>query len=571
MIHSARSTERKTACSGAPELVVIVAAFMLVTTLGSMAHAEDPGTEDVEIPSSPERAGPTSRRVLWILQVDAALTEKTEGAVVDIPALFAKGVASSRDENVVATGPASLVEIVSKLNRPIPGCLVGANPCASPWATAMEALDADLMVRAHLSRSGSRIEMALTLVDPTGRAAVEQTLAADASAGVGEAIEKLAFGAARDIFQATGRVVVETSPPGASILVNGLDMGRSPLTLEIPVGRAEVEVLMPNHVSETKSVSVTSGSMNTVKLELKPKVASLIVDVSPATGTVYLDNALLGETGETLEVMPGEYELEVRADGYRPRRASLTLGPEEKKVMSLSLDTVRPRLRVTRFGEVQTEAIVARRFYARAGYRFTSVATGLSGSKGDAGGRQYELQNLTIDNGVAPIRPVFGYHGFHIDTGYTWEQWGIVALGFAMLTSGDTADGELVTDGEGQPASLSNFLRLELKPLQLTYRHAYKNLMPSIQAGLGVALTTFDAETDVASVELSRSDLFWHFSIEASYYFASWWFGFAGLGVQRELSHDDSDTQLLMTVGAGLTFDNPADVFAPADLPPKEY
>ena len=87
-------------------------------------------------------------------------------------------------------------------------------------------------------------------------------------------------------------------------------------------------------------------------------------------------------------------------------------------------------------------------------------------------------------------------------------------------------------------------------------------------SGNGLFIGAFDGDTQDILIE---GNWIYDNGIEASYYFESWWFAFASLGVQWDLTHDDSNAEQLLTIGAGLTFENPIkELFGSPSAPPKE-
>lgn len=91
-----------------------------------------------------------------------------------------------------------------------------------------------------------------------------------------------------------GRIEVVGSPVGASVLVNGRDVGKLPLrgSVAVDAGRVEVELTAEGHASDHTSVTVSGGQFQIVVLRLKatpggadqPARASALVAGSPDRG-----------------------------------------------------------------------------------------------------------------------------------------------------------------------------------------------------------------------------------------------------------------------------------------------
>jgi hypothetical protein len=516
--------------------------------------------EVVEQPSGP-------RRVLWIIDSSGLSAEDRELYAVKAPATFARILSGSADKHTVAGRPEHLAQWFKAYPAQASPCLSGATACKSPLGALMEGLGADLLVRGRLSRSGPRWTLQVEVYGPDGRLTLDRSLQAGGVPVSGKEVtpeaglEELAYNSIRELFDATGTLEVVTEPPGAQVRVDGKALGSSPLRTELAVGIHELEVLLDDHGPLTRSVRVVAGRQAQVKLRLTARLATLTVDSTPVLGQVFVNAQHKGSAGEPILLAPGDYELEVQAEGYKSRTLALRLEAEEVKVMSLTLEPRRPALQVSGLGEVETDSILARHYYGRAAYRFTSLSTGLSEAEGSLGNQSLKLQGLLSGGELAEdVQADFGYHGLHLEVGYFWERWGVSALGLSIFNSGDRTSGQVVVDGAEVQVELDEFTRVEFKPAQLLYRHPYKNLFPTVQAGFGYAATGFRGTLDEARgrrVDFSRDGFFFSFAVEASYFFDTWWFAHASLGVQRDLSHDDSDTQTFVGFGLGLTLDDP--------------
>jgi hypothetical protein len=108
---------------------------------------------------------------------------------------------------------------------------------------------------------------------------------------------------------------------------------------------------------------------------------------------------------------------------------------------------------------------------------------------------------------------------------------------------------------------LDEFSRVELRPLQLMLRYPYKNLFPSLQAGLGYSSLSFQGTVQDGATEevvnFEQGGFFWNFGIEASYFFDTWWFAHATLGIQRPITDDETRTVTFLGFGVGLALESP--------------
>ncbi len=573
MLQQAKTATKSLARHGwlAGLLILMAAALTAQPALaqGNPDDSDPPGAQD-----SPAAA----RTIVWFLDDSAIVGDQPRATARKAPAILQKIVEQSPDKHIVALDPDQLSDHMARLSRPTPDCLQGLAPCKAPLGVIIEGLGADLLLRAKLGNAGAGWSMDVEMIGPTGSVVLKRSFKVGGVDDQGQprtleaGLEQLAFDAVRELFQATGALEIVTRPAGAQVDINGRPAGESPLIVELPVGTHELQISLDNHLPSKHSAKVAAGKRTKLELDLSAQMATLTVDSTPVLGEVFIDNRSVGTAGTPLSLPPGEYELEIRAEGFKSRTQRIIVSPDENKIVSLTLEQRRPQLHVASLGEVDTEAILARNFFLRASYRFTSFSTGLADAQGQLDNQVFSTGDLVSADEEG--RRDFAYHGLHFDAGYHWEHFGLVGLGLSIFSSGDRAEGALKTsDTQLEGVQFDDFTRLELKPAQLIFRYPYKNLFPAVQTGLGYFNTSFVADAgDNGTIDLERDGFFWHFSIEVSYFFDTWWYGYANLGIQRDLSHDDSSTQTLLGFGVGVTFENPLKSFGIGETePPKEY
>jgi hypothetical protein len=115
----------------------------------------------------------------------------------------------------------------------------------------------------------------------------------------------------------TGRLSVNTDPPGAEVEVDGQQRGRSPLSLELPAG-AHTLVVRANGETRNIPVTIAAGADISQYLEL-PKAGSgfgqLHVRTEPAGARISFDGTPLGKTPMTIvEIVPGEHTVSLESE-----------------------------------------------------------------------------------------------------------------------------------------------------------------------------------------------------------------------------------------------------------------
>ncbi len=138
-----------------------------------------------------------------------------------------------------------------------------------------------------------------------------------------------------------GALYVTTTPPGATIYVNGSVRGVSPCGVpDVGIGQVEVRAVRQGYAPATSTVDVKGKQTLHVQLELQElvRVGSLAVIVDPPGARIALDRISAGRTPHViLNVPAGTHRLEISAEGYRPFTASVTVAPNELHVVRKDL------------------------------------------------------------------------------------------------------------------------------------------------------------------------------------------------------------------------------------------
>jgi len=152
-----------------------------------------------------------------------------------------------------------------------------------------------------------------------------------------------------------GRLVVRSTPGGARVLVDGRDVGRTPVTLrELDRGTYAVRISRDGYQPQERRVSITAARPSrsiTVALTTDGAVppaapavtergtAPLRVESRPSGARVFLDGKLVGTTPLSVaEVGAGEHAVRLELEGYKPWTFSARILAGEPNRVAASLE-----------------------------------------------------------------------------------------------------------------------------------------------------------------------------------------------------------------------------------------
>jgi hypothetical protein len=195
-----------------------------------------------------------------------------------------------------------------------------AEACADAacFARIAEGTRATHVVRAVVSEAERDYHLELELLDASGTtiASVEDTCEI---CGVEEAADMLEATATRLVAQldaGTERasVRVQSRPAGASVSVDGKEMGTTPTTLELPPGQHTIELRKDGFAAASRTVELEPGMRTTSEMRLVPNAGSSSRRAKIVGGTL-LGVGLASLVGGIVMVAVDGREYEKRCDG----------------------------------------------------------------------------------------------------------------------------------------------------------------------------------------------------------------------------------------------------------------
>ncbi|MFC1628845.1 PEGA domain-containing protein [Gemmatimonadota bacterium] len=138
----------------------------------------------------------------------------------------------------------------------------------------------------------------------------------------------------------TAMVMIESNPPGGTIMIDGIDMGPTPANLQVNEGTHEVSVELAGYRAGTKTINVVGGQAQTVTLPLIAiPLGYLDLVTDPPQCTVLIDGRDIGQLTplRRFEVYEGQHTVEVRRDGFSAVTDQVTIAPRRTSSLEMIL------------------------------------------------------------------------------------------------------------------------------------------------------------------------------------------------------------------------------------------
>jgi formylglycine-generating enzyme required for sulfatase activity len=115
-----------------------------------------------------------------------------------------------------------------------------------------------------------------------------------------------------------GLLSVASEPAGARVLIDGEELGMTPLTdLSVEAGEHQLVVVAERYFPLQQPLEITGRQLpQRLELSLQPAWADITIASEPAGAAIVVDGEVRGETPATVEILEGERQLELRKAAY---------------------------------------------------------------------------------------------------------------------------------------------------------------------------------------------------------------------------------------------------------------
>ena len=133
-----------------------------------------------------------------------------------------------------------------------------------------------------------------------------------------------------------GYVLFTLTPPTATMVFDGqqLEVTDGAAYRRVPYGSYSYTVQAVGYEPFSGTVTVNAEKTE-VPVKLRSNKARVTVTAETAGSTIYVDGAMKGSAPWQGELMPGNYVVEARRNGYRPREVSVTLSAATERSITI--------------------------------------------------------------------------------------------------------------------------------------------------------------------------------------------------------------------------------------------
>ena len=138
--------------------------------------------------------------------------------------------------------------------------------------------------------------------------------------------------------ESDARLLVNSIPRGANVMVNGRYRGQSPITLDLsPDVNYQVGLSKAGYGATTRQVRLKSAASESITVDLTARTGTVTVNVSPSDASVYVDGRNRGDGSTTLRLSSVAHRVEVRKEGFESWSRKVTPRPGYPQTLSAQL------------------------------------------------------------------------------------------------------------------------------------------------------------------------------------------------------------------------------------------
>ncbi len=142
----------------------------------------------------------------------------------------------------------------------------------------------------------------------------------------------------------SGTINVETEPSGATVRVDGREIGKSPIQgLALSLGAHGIDVVLEKYEAQHSDIIVAPGAPQQVRLVLRDSPTPVLLTTEPDDATALLLGSTprpLGRCPCVIELSSGRYKVEVSKPGFASRTLDFAKLPGETLKLEAKLEAV---------------------------------------------------------------------------------------------------------------------------------------------------------------------------------------------------------------------------------------
>ena len=141
--------------------------------------------------------------------------------------------------------------------------------------------------------------------------------------------------------QADGLVLLQSTPSGANVTMDGTFQGQTPLEITISPGTShQLTFFLNGYEATNRSITTRPEEEASLHVTLDPILSSVQISAVPADAELFVNGEFKGNANQTIELLAATQILEIRREGYVPFETEFTSRPGLAQKLDVTLKTL---------------------------------------------------------------------------------------------------------------------------------------------------------------------------------------------------------------------------------------
>lgn len=271
-----------------------------------------------------------AEKTLWLIRPlypgQETLVERTQKALDRLMP------GAARQEAVIGQG-----ELAAAL-KGVPGelpCFSAEVRCADPIDPFVASLGFERIVLIQGGQDEAGYKFKVVAYEPkSGR--VNPASATNAS------LEKALLGAVAKVVPAASTLEVNSTPPGATVFIDDVKVGITPLETQVLPGERSVRLDLKLHQPLEESVVIPIRGKASLEKTLEKVAARIVITAMPPGTEISIDGVLLGRDKVDRGIIPGDHTIRLNAENYRAFEQVISVKADQQYSLDKTLDPIMP-------------------------------------------------------------------------------------------------------------------------------------------------------------------------------------------------------------------------------------
>lgn len=375
--------------------------------------------------------------------------------------------------------------------KPSLSCITGETACANPLDAVVAELGFDriVLIRGGQDESGYRFRVT------SYRPSASEVNHAE---GSNAKLEKALLGALVKVVPLASTMELNSTPPGATVFIDGEKLGVTPLSTQVLPGERVIKLELPSHLPQEVTENIPVRGTVKVEKTLEKVPARLTVIARPEGAQITIDGMPAGKDKVDQGIAPGPHTVAIALEGYLPYEQQLDIAPGDSATVDRAL-TPTTMTGVKAVMHSAQEEIYGRRAYFQLAYETAVFNRRQLSTNIERSGQTREVTGF-------PAGDLPRLNGLTVEYGNTGRYFGLAVIGATYVQG---ARRQIITTDDLSVSEPAMIQALTLRGLQPQLRFALWRFAFGVQAGLDVRLTQvlYRDETDMFGPAARAVDL----------------------------------------------------------------